>query len=115
MTNKIFVSVYDKNKRFLSKTTPAKARMLLQKNKAVILEYKPFKIKINKKGDKMFIAHQNNIINLDKVQAIELKENKVMFFTDNVTTRTNWKFKDENEAKEVFDELKSLIASKSFL
>jgi len=108
------IPVYSKEKSLLSFTTPAKARILIKKGKAVVLEYKPFKIKINKKGGKMFVAHNQEIVNLDKVQIIEQKGEKVMFFMDNVTARTNWKYESEEEAKKAYEELKSLISSKDF-
>ena len=108
------IPVYSKDGKLLSFTTAAKARILLKRKKARVIEYKPFKIKIYKEGEKMFVSYKNDIINLDKVQTIELKDNKIMFFMDNVTSRTNWKFESEEKAQEVFDELKNLITNKSF-
>jgi len=108
------VLVYSKDNVFLSLTTPAKARILLKKNKATIKNYKPFAIKINKQGGKMFVSYGDSIVNLDKVERIELKTSKVMFFMDNVTARENWDMRTQERAKEIFQELKSLISAKDF-
>ncbi|WP_456469976.1 RRXRR domain-containing protein [Caminibacter sp.] len=108
------VAVYSKDGVWMSYTHPARARKLLKKNKATIYRYIPFAIKINKKGVKMFVSLGNSTVNLDKVERIELKENRIMFFLESMTARENWKFDDEQKAKEVYDELRTLISAKIF-
>jgi len=110
------VAVYSKRGVWMSYTHPAKARKLLNQNKAVIFRYIPFAIKINKEGEIMFVSYENSVINLDKVERIEYrpKDFKIMFFMESVTARENWKFDDEKKALEIFGELKNLITSKQF-
>lgn len=96
-----------KNGKEISKTNPARARMLIKKGRAVpIFIGKNFSIKLNEKGERMnFIAYKNEVVNLDKVERIELKDKKIMFFMDAIAARTNWEFENHEEAKKAFNKI----------
>ena len=108
------VAVYSKDGKWLSNTNPAKARKLLTKGVAIVFRYKPFAIKINKKGECMFVSYKNSIVNLDKVEAVEIKDDKIMFFTDNMVNKTNWRFDKQEDAIKAYSELKSILSAKLF-
>jgi hypothetical protein len=105
------VIVLGNNGEVLSKTSPAKARKLLKKNKAIVKGYNPFTIKLIKKEEKMFISSktQNDIINTEALCRVELNGKKVMFFYKTFSARDNWTFSSEEEAKETFEKIKKLV------
>jgi hypothetical protein len=114
LTETLKVAVYSKRGRWLSYTHPAKARKLLKQEKAVVCRYIPFSIKLTKEDENMFVSYGNSTVNLDKTERIELKEEKIMFFMESMTARENWKFEDAEKAKQVYNELKTLISAKEF-
>lgn len=98
------------NNKIISFTNPARARKLIKQKKVYPffnLDNK-FSLKlIKKKEEKManFVVYRNDIINLEKIERIELKEDKIMFFMDSVTARDNWKFETKEAAKDAYKKL----------
>jgi hypothetical protein len=105
------VAVLSSNRIYLAPCTNAKARLLLESNKATVALKEPFTVKLKKtieKGEAVmnYIAvGDKSPRNLDNVCRIEKKGTLIMFFFDSITARGDWEFKDETEADSVYEEI----------
>ncbi len=104
----------------LAPTTPAKARKLMDRGRAVPVRKDPFTIRLKsrkkttkKEKKQMVLTHEGQpTVNFDTVCHVELADKKVMFFFTAMTARTNWNFETEEEAKAVYKNILEIVEAK---
>ena len=113
------VGVVSSDDKILANCKEYKARKLLTKNRAKIVSYEPFVIKIRKKREDMVNPLYVNLkgqeaVNLTQCSSFHRHEDQVQFLFDSVFSKKFWQFKSADKAEEVNQKLLKLVEAKEF-
>lgn len=110
------IEVFQENGRHIGYTNPGRARKLIKANKAYITHRSRYSTKIKlrynsikeQRVSNFFTSEKNQeLINISNVSRIELKNKKIMFFLTDIGSRENWEYETPEEAKTIFESIKS--------